>query len=681
MDLMAKGVRSPVLRYRPEIDGMRSVAVLLVLLFHAKIPGFSGGYVGVDIFFVISGYLITLDIVRRRDQEGFSLISFWFRRIRRIFPALVATILGTLALAALVFPAPEFIRAGKMAIAAILSLGNIGLYHQNGYFHPSSHESPFLHTWSLGVEEQFYLVWPLVILATLRFGGRRALAFVIGSIIVLSLSFAQFMLSRDASFAFYMLPTRAWELATGGLLAMATIRGIRSVAPHTAIAGTLVGLAMIMTAGMTYTDTTPFPGVAALLPCVGAALIIATGDAAGNPAGQLLAHPVMTFLGRISYSLYLIHWPILVFAGAYWIEGIDLAGRVGLMLVSVILAYLSWRFVENPVRRFSSSAHQWRRWVSVAVGSVGVVGIVSVGIILTNGLPSRGPSPAWLDRSATQYARFQESPCLARGANIPASRRCAVQPSSTDFTAVLWGDSHAAQLIPAFRRAVEEAGIGGRIITKAGCPPLPGFDIEPSSAMLRECTAFNHDALQAILRDPSVKLVFIAGRWDSFFNRKADLKRAEGSDPKVDTPRKLGVALNELAEQLRKSGRATTIFGPAPIATDDLPYSCTLRAFFNRRDPALCTQRTYAKMYRLERRFAQALSPHPSTSLVSRLCPEGNCPHADRQHDAFLDDTHLNSTSVMPATGLFSRAIRAEMARDNPRRQDIAQTGAMSDVQ
>jgi len=340
---------SGTLKYRPDIEGLRAVAVLLVLADHFE-THVSGGFVGVDVFFVISGYLISAAILKEVANGTFSMVAFYERRIRRILPALIVVLLATSVMAyVLLFPA-EIVDFGKSMLAAMFSVSNFWFWHQAGYFDAPSEYKPLLHTWSLGVEEQFYLLFPIFLIAVHRL-ARRRLRVLIFAISAVTFGLSVLYVRRDPAAVFYCSPLRAWELLLGTVVSQRYLPEIRGAVARNA--ATLGGMLMILGAAWRYRSTTPFPGVAALAPCLGAALAIWGGETGSSAVGRVLSWRPLVFVGSISYSLYLWHWPVVVFQQigglAPWTEG---GGRRVVMLfaVSVLLGYLSWRFVEAPFR-------------------------------------------------------------------------------------------------------------------------------------------------------------------------------------------------------------------------------------------------------------------------------------------------------------------------------------------
>ncbi|MEI7743810.1 MAG: acyltransferase, partial [Chloroflexota bacterium] len=373
--------------FRPDIEGLRGIAVLVVVLFHAWPGSLAGGFIGVDVFFVISGYLITGLLVReRRRTGGISLPAFYARRMRRLLPAACVALLATLIVAMAVVPPIDRPGVAEDAKAAVLSIANIRFAMAQGdYFATVSTPSPLLHYWSLALEEQFYLVWPALILF-LTMGGRtgRSLTIAVGILTVASLVAGVVTSDLAPAWAFYSLPTRAWQLGVGALLVLGLDR---SIARGRRSAGLLgwAGLAGIIVTAFVLDGTVAYPGWAAIGPTCAAAAVIAAGVRGAGP-GRLLAIPPLRFLGRISYSLYLWHWPILVLVPLAIGVEIDLPLGIGLIALSVLAAILSWRFIETPFRgRPVAAAQRPRRTVSLALASILAIAVLATGISTPSG--------------------------------------------------------------------------------------------------------------------------------------------------------------------------------------------------------------------------------------------------------------------------------------------------------
>lgn len=372
--------------HRSDIDGLRAVAVLLVVLFHTGSAHFSGGYVGVDIFFVISGYLISGIIFREISQGRFSLLGFYERRVRRICPALMALLLACSVACYFVFLPQDLVRFAHSLLSALLSYSNVYFWTQESYFE-LTHVKVLLHTWSLAVEEQFYLLFPLTILILQRKPAWLRPALV--SIALISFAISEYLvINYQSESAFFMPFSRAWELLLGSMLALDLVRVPEERFTREALA--LLGSLLIMFAASSYTPRTPFPAAAALLPCIGAALLLLTGAGRRTICYRLLSLRPLVFVGLISYSVYLWHWPVIIFAKMGAIPGINdkgLVQKVAVLLLSLFLGWLSWRFVEQPFR-----VGQWKMLSRPQLFSwAATAGVVIVAIAfaytLTGGLP------------------------------------------------------------------------------------------------------------------------------------------------------------------------------------------------------------------------------------------------------------------------------------------------------
>lgn len=334
--------------YRPEIDGLRALAILPVVLFHARVAGFTGGFIGVDVFFVISGFLITSLVANDLEQGRFSLLRFWERRARRILPALLTVAVFTMVAGWFVLLPADFARLGGSVLALTTFSSNVFFWQQSGYFGPTADELPLLHTWSLAVEEQFYLLFPITMVVITKFmpKWRTQLVLLFG---VSSLLLSVWAVEHMPAAAFYLLPTRAWELALGAWLALRASgrpahEGIRQVV-------SVIGVACIAVPVFAYDSGTVFPALNALAPVVGAGLVIWSNGTTRTVVGRLLAAKPLVYVGLISYPLYLWHWPLLAFA-RYPNASPSLSPSViiGVIVASFVLAHLSWRFVEAPFR-------------------------------------------------------------------------------------------------------------------------------------------------------------------------------------------------------------------------------------------------------------------------------------------------------------------------------------------
>jgi peptidoglycan/LPS O-acetylase OafA/YrhL len=507
--------RKHSLTYRPDVDGLRAVAVLLVVFYHLLTRFATGGYVGVDVFFVISGYLISSVILSEMAAGKFSVVNFYERRIRRIFPALFAMLLGSAALTYFYFVPSETEAFAKSLLAALFSVSNFLFWRQAGYFDTPSALKPLLHTWSLAVEEQFYIFFPLFLIAVRRWFPDRLRA-AIWSIAILTFALASITVPRDPAAAFYFAPLRAWELLIGTIVSQHYVPAIAGKMQRNAAA--IGGLVLILAPAFLYTSKTPFPGIAALPPCLGAALIIAAGETGPSVVGRLLALRPVVFIGLISYSLYLWHWPILVFVERnYILSSAKELNRASVFVASFIAATLSWLFVETPFRtgRFRPS-----RRALFAVAGVAVLLIAAVGasMIATQGFPSRFPSEALAIDRYTDFdpgVAFRKNECFidpittiggATFENFNKAVCLAEDPGRKQY--LLIGDSHAADLYPGLRNVFPELNISQA--TAPGCGPFLSQPVDRENAY---CIKIYQYIFDDYLSHHHVDAVLISVRW------------------------------------------------------------------------------------------------------------------------------------------------------------------------
>lgn len=334
------------MRYRPEIDGLRTVAVLPVLAFHAGFSTFSRGFVGVDVFFVISGFLITRQIVEDIEAGTFSFLQFYERRARRLAPALLLVLLVTCLAAVFILLPADLARFSESQISTLFSISNIYFRLDTGYFATAADSKPLLHTWSLAVEEQFYLIFPILLILAHRL--RCPLLGLCLGLVMVSFALAMFATPRMASASFYLLTTRLWELAAGAVSAFFVRNSSEYQLPRTALTG--LGLGMILWAVFQFDKVTPMPALPTTLLVLGTVLILLFGHHKGNLIGALLSPPVFVGIGLISYSLYLWHQPIFVFARLMHVGELPAIASVGMIVLALILAFLSWHYIERPFR-------------------------------------------------------------------------------------------------------------------------------------------------------------------------------------------------------------------------------------------------------------------------------------------------------------------------------------------
>lgn len=551
-DVSKKGKPS----FRADIEGLRGIAVLLVLLFHASIPGFNGGFVGVDVFFVISGYLITGMLFREYEVTGkISLRNFYARRVRRLLPASALVLVVTLIASILLLPPLSLPSVAIDISAAALYVSNIVFaFRATDYFAAGSAPSPILHFWSLGVEEQFYLFWPAIFLLV-AYGARKLrvrIGITIALIGISSFVFATYLVTRAGPWAFFSLPTRAWELALGGILAAFGAR--LSKMPHwLAICLGWLGLSAVIYSGLVIKASAPFPAWPALPPTIGAALLIAGGSRISrySPA-EFLGKALPQFLGRISYSLYLWHWPLLVLPLAWKGLPLNIYERVGLALIAIPISYATQRWVEDPLRhgRFIGTIPRKNLLTAGAMALVIAGASLGTDYIVTNGghyneKPlTAAQKSAELDAILNPLAEATKSansrpdtlassvplnlePSLMNAKNdrpiaykdrchtqqnlSPSTSPCIYGDTSSTTTIALFGDSHALSWFPAMNILAKKNGWKLLSLTMSACSPsdIPGWNPSNNNVM-QNCTIWRADSLKRIAAAKPL-IVVVAG--------------------------------------------------------------------------------------------------------------------------------------------------------------------------
>jgi peptidoglycan/LPS O-acetylase OafA/YrhL len=546
--------------YRRDIDGMRAVAVGIVIGYHAFPTYFPGGFIGVDIFFAISGFLITGIIARHLARRDFSVAAFYGRRIRRIFPALLLTVAATVAVGWYMLPVKEFKALGLSVIGSAAFVQNLVLLHEVGYFDVVAARKPLLHIWSLGIEEQYYIVWPLILMLATRF--RANLVTLATSLAVLSFWFGLVTLQKSEARAFYLPPARAWELLVGSCLALAQtiqwrvpkadriVEAIENVLHAVVFAadyprrtlllphlGGLLGAGLIAYGVVRFNAQLHYPGNRALVPVLGAALLIQFPQSVVNRS--ILGSRLFVFFGLISYPLYLWHFPAIVYLRLLFPDGVHWYFVVGAILGAVALSWLTYRFIEQPIRSGRLQRH------AVAPLAVLMVGLCGLGVTMyaTNGLPQRLPSallPFMLTGEETS-AHWQRGKCLL----LPEQGSTAFAPECAGHGGrpliLYWGDSYAAAEYAGVEALRKEGGYDVAEYTSSACPPLMGFAL-PERPF---CTENNNFVMQQIAKlQPDV--VVLHATW---LNAQADIEK--------------GVA--ETVRQLKASRIRKIVFlGPPP---------------------------------------------------------------------------------------------------------------------
>jgi peptidoglycan/LPS O-acetylase OafA/YrhL len=499
-------VNAERLAYRPDVDGLRAVAIAAVVAFHAFPGAVRGGFTGVDVFFVISGYLIARIIWTGLADGSFALARFYGRRALRLFPALVLVLGATLVAGRWLFLPDAYATLGRDVAAAAAFASNLVLWNDAGYFGENAALRPLTHLWSLAVEEQFYLVFPLLLVVSRR--SWRLAGGLLGALLVASFSWNVHTTSADVAAAFYLLPSRFWELAAGAALALLQLRGAR-IGPRAATALSLGGAALLPLAFWGPSAGSLFPGWWALAPTAAAFLLIAAGpDTFLNR--RLLAAAPLVLLGKISYPLYLWHFPLLVFARVELGPALSTPVSLALVAASVVLAYATYRLVELPVRA-TFTRRRWRP--AILVAPLAAAGCAGLAIVAAGGLPGR--VPVELQRltsvSFDHRTAYRESRCFLQPWQGARAFRADCVDSGDGKLLLLWGDSHAAHLYPGLRAEARARSFRIAQLTASACPPLVGY----RSAERPKCGGIN-EAVLARARSLRPDAVVLSARWDEY---------------------------------------------------------------------------------------------------------------------------------------------------------------------
>lgn len=613
--------------YRADIDGLRALAVLPIILFHAGLlsikgatfPG--GGYVGVDIFFVISGFLISRIIYEQIGEGTYSILEFYSRRVRRIFPAMVAVYLFCLAFVAVFGVLGDAREVRNSVVASLLFVSNIHFSGQAGYFDSVLQNNPLLHTWSLSIEEQFYVLFPILLFA-LRGLSERARIAVLAGLVIASLITCILMTEMDPVWAYYSIFARAWELGIGGLLAISKPRiASSSLARLMGIAG----FSAIVMALVAFNKTTPFPGVAAVLPTVGTALVILAGQHRDGLVTQMLSLQPVRWIGLISYSLYLWHWPLIVFA-----RQLGFSSRTDMwavLLAAFVVSVLSWRFIEQPFRR-GGNRKPAGRWVGQGAVAMGFTAAIALAVVPLNA--AIRPPNAQIDR----LAAFNPHPSIRamRGGSCFLSGKYhladfnvgdCLTPSADRKNVLLLGDSHAAQLNAMLR--AHNPGVNIMQATASGCLPLLG------SQGRATCVDLWRDVTRRFLPKHHLDAIILAGYWSASSPERA-----------IATARALSAYADEVL-----------IIGPNPTYT--IPFPRALAVAESDHDLATLDRYRTVLPREVDDRF-ETLAPFPARvhyiSYFRTIC-RTRCPlYSSSGEPTDFDRNHLS----LSATGDFIRA-------------------------
>ncbi|WP_439816265.1 acyltransferase family protein [Zavarzinia sp. CC-PAN008] len=645
---------TPVPDFRPDVEGLRGVAVALVVVYHFWMMALPGGYIAVDVFFVISGFVVTRLLARQLAAGRFSLWDFYESRARRLVPA-ISVMSIVVALAGTLILLPRDLE-GLGAVVASLSVFASNLYLDRVTEYFTDVGSFLIHTWSISVEVQFYLVYPLVMLAI----RKRPLAWlVVGTLASFAIS-AWWSVAYPGA-AYFQAPSRAWAFGLGGILAMlppgpARARWIQEGAG-------LAGLGLIVLASLTYDHAVTYPGFAALVPCLAAALVIWSGQASATLGRRLLSLGPVRFLGRISYSLYLWHLPIW-FLWRYWSPWpLDAPTSLAVVAVCLAVATLSWRLVEEPFRRRRALPGR-RALAPSAVAVLAAQGALGLALMLSGGWPQRLP-PAAREVAAFATSRFAGTPeCGNSGADYDRRARtnsyCRLGDTTRPATWALWGDSHAIALAPALSQALAERGHGLLFGTLPGCPPA--LDLDTTGIRWGLCPRHNAQVLAQVLATPSIRHVVLVGYYAHYFGAtsfqppdEADPRRAVRlrvpGGPVLDDAAGaavLAAGLQKAVAALTAAGKVVHLYDPVPTGGHNIPRRAALALWQQGRveAPAM-TLEHYRSYNRAVLAVLDGITARPPGRLVrirpvEAMCRGETCATLDGAVPLYRDNNHVS---------------------------------------
>lgn len=645
--------------YRPEIDGLRALAILSVAFFHAEM-GFEGGYAGVDIFFVISGFLITSILYSDAQSGQASLVQFWERRVRRIFPALSAVLLFCIVVGYLIYFPANLVELGQQVRAQSVFGSNILFYLQSGYFDTSSELKALLHTWSLAIEEQFYVLFPLLFFTLYRL-KRDYLLPVIAAFAVLSLGLSIYWISKDAQdAAFYLLPARAWELMVGALLAL--YRPANPMPRKIAEWVGMAGLAAILYTVIFFDNGTPFPGAAALLPTLGAAAIILASAAGEIRIARYLSYRPLVFIGLVSYSWYLWHWPVI--AIARYLPYIKFNALTGFacLVISFGLAVLSWKYIERPFRAPNGVMGR-KALFACALAILLTCAAVGHVFVVKEGMPDR------LNETATRLASgmFDHNPHQECNGDIETQLKedglCQTNAAAGEPSFLAWGDSFANSMTPGLFHVSQEVGVNGWIASYSACPPILGLNQRKDGRSFT-CSDFNDTVLEYIERH-NIKTVFLIGNWYGWM--RDDKKTYFEDEAWFEEYR--DVYANKAAAGLKRTVLALRERGVIPVVVIANPYAMAEPSRYLALEEMYDIKPRTIFISRDENREQTAPVIEPMIADMrsdnvriidfrDRLCDETQCRVQYDGYSLYADRAHLSSKGAIFVSSMFIPYLR-----------------------
>jgi peptidoglycan/LPS O-acetylase OafA/YrhL len=633
--------------YRADIDGLRALAILPVIFFHAGLGALSGGFVGVDIFFVISGYLITVIILQNQKHGFSSILQFYERRLRRIVPALMTVVLSCCIAAWVLLPPDQMTAFGKTVLSLPVFGSNILFWKQSGYFEAPAQTVPLLHTWSLAVEEQFYAVFPIGILLIRRFGGSRY-SFWLGLVATISLGISIWGVEHRPTATFYLAPTRAWELLLGSLIALGAFPKLKNRTIRDGLS--IIALGLIVWPTLAYSDATRFPGLAALPPTIGAAILIHAGTCGDSVIKRVLGWKPLVGVGLISYSLYLWHWPLIVFAQQVSPFPLGEAEKWTLLVLAAVLASLTWAFIEIPFRRKAVLSRRGPLMSAAGVSACCLAGF-SILVIRWEGIPQRIDAairPTVLANIAIKTTWAYPNECKAN-----YRRKLGPQDSITycpiggagPSTVLFWGDSQVEQLFPLLSNLAKDGSFPGKkimAVTSGGCLPVVGLNRLDAGF---DCDGFNRRVIDRAVQ-PDIDTVVLGSAPYSWSGLCKTESGCSGFNNRHEFLDFLGRNLRNELKQLAGSGKKLVILKPFPAYPVSIPEYLNKQIMFGREPMLRLTRREHLRSVADFASVWQDAAGAVNATVVDPsavLCPSNECVYRRGFVALYIDGGHFGA--------------------------------------
>ena len=660
--------------YRADIDGLRAIAVLSVVFFHVQLPFVTGGFIGVDIFFVISGFLITRIISTEIDNHHFRLLNFYERRIRRIIPALFVMLAATSIVSFMVLVPNYYTEFAESTAAAALSVANVFFYRRSGYFEFGHEVLPLLHTWSLGVEEQFYIIFPGIFIL-----GRK-IAKLSWSWIILPLFFCSILLGIVSTYfglrslargvvvesvsngAFYLPMSRSWEFLIGSALATNLFPEPKYNFPCEIVSW--LGFALIMVAAVFFDEQIKYPGFWAIVPTVGTALLIYANAFRDTTIGRALRKSPLVGLGLISYSLYLWHWPIIVFTRLFFGDELSLLWYLYVSAAIIFVSWLSWKYVELPLR---SNKHTFTR-IRLFVGTgLMTIGFVACALIAsrTGGLPMRFTPMALA--IADGAGTFPLRDCDSKSASeVRRGDVCTIGAPGSPITFALIGDSFANALSPAVETTAMRLGRRGLALTRGGCYPLLGIVTGTDVG----CKDFLAAAVQKIRETPSIEKIILVARWTAavegsrfgaiklnrLFITDSTSTGQSYSENRSVFRRGLGRTMESLV------GHDVIVLAFIPEQDANVPQAAVLRILMGQREDYSTPRSIVDNRQKNTRKILSEMSAQYGFTLLDAmqaLCDSQTCHGVEDDVSLYSDDNHLSRAGALKVAPIILKSFRS----------------------